>query len=63
MNDSNFKKRKYDIIVYGATGFTGKLVAKYHLKTYGVNGSVSWAIAGRDEKKLEIIFNRFCIGK
>ena len=55
MNDSNFKKRKYDIIVYGATGFTGKLVAKYLLKTYGVNGPVSWAIAGRDEKKLELI--------
>ena len=55
MNDSDLKKRKYDIIVYGATGFTGKLVAEYLLKTYGVNGSIRWAIAGRDEKKLELI--------
>tara|TARA_B100001057_G_scaffold433506_1_gene462459 strand:+ start:649 stop:1902 length:1254 start_codon:yes stop_codon:yes gene_type:complete len=55
LNDSDLKKRKYDIIVYGATGFTGKLVAEYLLKTYGVNGSIRWAIAGRDEKKLELI--------
>ena len=31
-----------------------KLVAEYLLKTYGINGSVSWAIAARDEKKLEL---------
>jgi hypothetical protein len=29
------EKRKYDVVVLGATGFTGKLVAEYIAKTYG----------------------------
>jgi hypothetical protein len=29
------EKRKYDVVVLGATGFTGKLVAEYIVKTYG----------------------------
>ncbi|MDA8655516.1 saccharopine dehydrogenase NADP-binding domain-containing protein [Gammaproteobacteria bacterium] len=39
-----------DIIIYGATGFTGKLCVKYFqsLKT-----SVTWAIAGRNITKLQ----------
>lgn len=47
--------REFDIIVWGATGFTGKLVAEYLYQTYGVNQSVKWAIAGRNEVKLERI--------
>jgi short subunit dehydrogenase-like uncharacterized protein len=40
------------IVVYGATGYTGKLIAAYMHKTYGVNGSVPWAMAGRSMDKL-----------
>ena len=29
------QKNKYDIIIFGATGFTGKLVVEYFLKNYG----------------------------
>jgi hypothetical protein len=29
------ENRKYDVVVLGATGFTGKLVAEYIAKTYG----------------------------
>ena len=29
------KKNKFDIIIFGATGFTGKLVVEYLLKNYG----------------------------
>jgi short subunit dehydrogenase-like uncharacterized protein len=42
--------RKFDIIVYGASGFTGRLVAEYMNAQYG--RSVNWAMAGRSEAKL-----------
>ena len=44
--------REYDIIVWGATGFTGKLVAQYLLAQYGTDNELRWAIAGRSEDKL-----------
>lgn len=43
--------RRYDIVVYGATGFTGKLVAEYLAKNYAADVA-RWAIAGRSEEKL-----------
>eukprot|EP00729_Bicosta_minor_P022986 gene22986-7697_t len=42
-----------DVVVYGATGFTGKLCAKY-LKKIGVAAD-RWAIAGRNAEKLESV--------
>ena len=52
------QKRPFDIIVYGATGFTGKLVAEYLLEHYGLkNDLFNWAIAGRNLKKLEKLIN------
>jgi len=44
--------RIFDVIIWGATGFTGKLVAEYFLQTYGVDVGLRWAIAGRNEAKL-----------
>ncbi|HSZ53032.1 MAG TPA: saccharopine dehydrogenase NADP-binding domain-containing protein [Caulobacteraceae bacterium] len=44
--------RELDVIVYGATGYTGRLVAEHLLRTYGANGTVRWAMAGRSAKKL-----------
>ena len=53
-------KKKYDIIVFGATGFTGKLVVEYLLKHYGINnGKFTWAIAGRNKIKLEELNKSF----
>ncbi|MFT6890732.1 MAG: short subunit dehydrogenase-like uncharacterized protein, partial [Halioglobus sp.] len=43
------KKREFDIIIWGATGFTGRLVAEYLVDTYGVEGDLLWAIAGRNQ--------------
>ena len=43
--------RKFDVIVYGATGFTGSLVAAY-LAEHGPE-TLRWAIAGRSLTKLE----------
>ena len=50
-------KRSYDIIVWGASGFTGKLICQYLLKNYGAGEApvIRWAIAGRNHKKLETI--------
>ncbi len=45
-------KAEFDIIVYGATGFTGRLVAEYLAQTYGVGGEIKWAMAGRSADKL-----------
>jgi short subunit dehydrogenase-like uncharacterized protein len=44
--------REFDVIVFGATGYTGRLVAEYLLQTYGAAGSVTWAMAGRSAQKL-----------
>ena len=46
-------ERELDVIVYGATGFTGQLVAEYLLREYGVDRDLRWAIAGRSNDKLE----------
>ncbi len=45
--------KEFDVIIWGATGFTGRLVAEYYLKQYGVNGDLKWAMAGRSQSKLE----------
>ncbi|MGN1288426.1 MAG: saccharopine dehydrogenase family protein [Bradyrhizobium sp.] len=42
---------KLDIVVYGATGFTGQLVAEY-LAAHYRDGSLKWAMAGRSKDKL-----------
>ncbi len=45
--------RELGIIVYGASGYTGRLVCEYLNNQYGVGGDVSWAMAGRSREKLE----------
>ncbi len=46
---------EFDIIVYGASGFTGRLVAEYLARQYGVGGQVRWAMAGRSLEKLTAV--------
>ncbi|SFI40577.1 saccharopine dehydrogenase NADP-binding domain-containing protein [Bradyrhizobium sp. Gha] len=46
---------KYDIIVYGATGFTGRLVAEYLAAHYKGDVSLKWAMAGRSLDKLKSV--------
>ena len=43
-------ERQYQIILYGATGFTGRLCAEYFQSNYP---DLSWAISGRNKEKLE----------
>jgi len=51
-------KKPFDVIVFGATGFTGRLVAEYLNTTYGVDGDVAWAMAGRNLAKLAEVRGR-----
>jgi short subunit dehydrogenase-like uncharacterized protein len=43
--------RPFDIVVYGATGYTGRLVAEYLAHHYQGKGP-KWAMAGRSAEKL-----------
>ena len=47
--------KDFDIVIYGATGFTGKLVAEYMARQYPDGSGVHWAIAGRSEDKLKTV--------
>ncbi|KAI8972125.1 saccharopine dehydrogenase [Pilobolus umbonatus] len=48
---TDYHQRKYDLVLFGATGFTGELTCEY---IAGLNDeSLKWAIAGRNLIKLE----------
>jgi short subunit dehydrogenase-like uncharacterized protein len=47
--------KKFDFVVYGATGFTGKLVVEYLVSKYGDDQNISWAMAGRSIEKLQSV--------
>ena len=44
--------KTYDIVIYGATGFTGQLCIRY-LSSVAQRQGTQWAIAGRNKQKLE----------
>lgn len=50
---ANHAGKEFDVVVYGATGYTGRLVAQYLARNYGDSGKVKWAMAGRSEDKLK----------
>lgn len=55
------ESREFDIVVYGATGYTGRLVAEYLSNHYGDRtDGPKWAMAGRNRSKLEDV--RILIG-
>jgi len=45
--------RAYDLVLFGATGFTGRLVAEHLYERVGAAGTLRWALAGRSTAKLE----------
>ena len=46
--------KEFDIVVYGATGYTGRLVAEHFVREYGGKPvAPKWAMAGRSKDKLE----------
>jgi len=47
------QQRAHDIVIYGATGFTGRLVAEYLAQQQG--HGLRWAMAGRNGDKLAAV--------
>ena len=46
---------EFDIVVWGATGFTGRLVAEKLAARFGSGSDLRWAIGGRNQAKLEAV--------
>ncbi len=53
-------QKKLDLVIWGATGFTGKLVCEYITNSYN-SKDLNWTIAGRNEEKLLKLKNRLNI--
>ena len=49
-------EKTYDIIIWGASGFTGRLVVDYFCHSQS-NTNLNWAVAGRNEKKIKEVLN------
>ncbi|MGV3681067.1 MAG: saccharopine dehydrogenase family protein [Acidovorax sp.] len=47
--------KPYDIVVHGATGFTGRLVVEYLLQRYPAGSGLRWAMGGRSAEKLAAV--------
>ena len=44
--------RLYDVIIFGATGYTGQYVVE-EVARCAKDENISWAVAGRNKEKLE----------
>ena len=55
---SDLPSREFDVVVFGASGFTGRLVAEYLLERYPPGGELRWAVAGRNESKLKTVLSQ-----
>ncbi len=51
------RSRPYDVVIYGATGFTGGLVAEYFAR-HVTSDRTPWALAGRNREKLVRVRDR-----
>lgn len=47
----SFQHERYDIVLYGVSGFTGAYVLEHMVKSSQFTG-ISFAVAGRNEKKI-----------
>ena len=47
--------KPFDIVVHGATGFTGRLVIEYLLQRYPAGSGLRWAMGGRSADKLAAV--------
>ena len=58
MSEKNERNgREYDVIVWGASGFTGRLVVEYLAENYPQGNPIRWAIGGRNRDKLDKILD------
>ncbi len=52
-------EQEFDVVLWGATGFTGKLVAEFLYQKYGAGERLRWAIGGRNEARLIAVRQQF----
>ena len=46
---------RYDLVVFGATSFVGKILCRYLRDEFGTAGGLRWAAAARSKTKLETL--------
>ena len=47
--------KPFDLVVHGATGFTGRLVVEYLVQRYPAGSGLRWAMGGRNAEKLAAV--------
>ena len=52
-------KREFDLVVYGAASFVGRLLTRYLVERHGAAGDLKWALAGRNQAKLDDVAEEF----
>ena len=57
MSKTSRENREFDVIIWGASGFTGRIATNYMHAQYG-EGNIRWAIAGRNQAKLDSVRNQ-----
>ena len=50
------QNKKFDLIIWGSTGYTGKLVCDYISKNYK-RTNLKWALGGRNELKIKSLIS------
>lgn len=58
MKDTSEGTRKIDVLIYGATGYTGQLVAEHFARYYAHDPELTWGLAGRNLEKLSAACDR-----
>ena len=53
--------REFDLVIWGASGFTGALASEYVSRAYSPGGAVRFAFGGRDRTKLERTRERIAV--
>ncbi|MGI9261106.1 MAG: saccharopine dehydrogenase family protein [Woeseiaceae bacterium] len=56
-NNPPEENTRFDVVVWGATGFTGRLVVEYLLQHYPPGNGLNWAVAGRSQSKLDSLLD------
>ncbi|XP_041353801.1 saccharopine dehydrogenase-like oxidoreductase [Gigantopelta aegis] len=51
--EGDVPKKRYDVVIFGATGFTGQFVVKELVRTTETEPGLTWAVAGRTMDKLQ----------
>ena len=46
---------RYDLVVFGASSFVGKILCRYLWEEFGAQGAMSWGMAGRSQAKLDAL--------